>query len=324
MNKFLPLVTLLALTAGSICPVYAAGGGGSSAGNLSAMIHEGLPHALDELLKEDVLAGMVLGGVGTYVFDGVDYNGNHAEPAALVPDGYVVPLAAPMPAPQEATARTNDVDPKDAAAAQGSMARGRAARRRAQTDATPSGAAGGSSNDPIKPTRKRNATTTGTVYQCGHCKYRGRCASDVTKHERIHTCEKPFSCTHPGCPKSFKTSSHLNVHKRIHTGERPFPCTFEGCDKRFSQKGTQERHLRTHTGEKRFSCTHPACGQSFIQKGNLERHVRTKHPSTAGGGGSAGPADDSDDGSDAEEDDDGASDAAGDGAGGAPGAHADV
>ncbi|OAQ33027.1 hypothetical protein K457DRAFT_56352, partial [Linnemannia elongata AG-77] len=50
----------------------------------------------------------------------------------------------------------------------------------------------------------------------------------------------------PVCSKSFLRLEHSNRHILIHTGERPFICSYPGCPKRFSRSDELARHSRTH------------------------------------------------------------------------------
>lgn len=81
---------------------------------------------------------------------------------------------------------------------------------------------------------------------------------------------KPFTCTVQGCERRFSRSDELNRHVRIHTGQKPFTCTI--CARSFSRSDHLTTHTRTHTGEKPFSCD--TCGKRFARSDERKRHGR--------------------------------------------------
>ncbi|XP_039216916.1 zinc finger protein 724-like isoform X2 [Crotalus tigris] len=120
------------------------------------------------------------------------------------------------------------------------------------------------------PRSRSRLTTTAArkKYTCNECGKRFDQPSQVIKHQRIHTGEKPFLC--PECGKRFNKQSNLNVHLRLHRGEKPYSCP--DCGKRFNAKYHLRGHYRIHTGEKPYVCED--CGKRFPVKSSLNKHQR--------------------------------------------------
>lgn len=80
---------------------------------------------------------------------------------------------------------------------------------------------------------------------CPYCSKEFKKPSDLVRHIRIHTHEKPFKC--PQCFRAFAVKSTLTAHIKTHTGIKAFKCQY--CMKCFSTSGSLKVHIRLHTGK---------------------------------------------------------------------------
>nr|XP_060616229.1 zinc finger protein 347-like isoform X1 [Anolis sagrei ordinatus]XP_060616230.1 zinc finger protein 347-like isoform X1 [Anolis sagrei ordinatus] len=100
-------------------------------------------------------------------------------------------------------------------------------------------------------------------YECSYCGKRWPCRSQLLRHLRTHTGERPHKCS--DCGKSFSTSSHLSQHKRVHTGERPYSC--KDCGKSYRRRASLVQH-ESETCKKGSHLNAPAPPVDYVVLGN--------------------------------------------------------
>lgn len=95
---------------------------------------------------------------------------------------------------------------------------------------------------------------------CPYCFTRCPKFSDLKRHMRLHTEDKPHECEF--CSLAFARASHLARHRRTHTGERPFHCPDPSCERTFSRQDK----LKLHTQR-----AHPNLPCDVVQSGTIMR-----------------------------------------------------
>ncbi|RKP02336.1 hypothetical protein CXG81DRAFT_2978, partial [Caulochytrium protostelioides] len=92
--------------------------------------------------------------------------------------------------------------------------------------------------------------------------------SSLKTHLLIHSGDKPYQCSEPGCTFRCNQVGNLRAHVKTHRQIKSWGCPF--CDMQSGSKRSMAVHIRIHTRDRPYACSY--CKQTFNTPGNRRRH----------------------------------------------------
>ncbi|XP_046906356.1 zinc finger protein 711-like [Hypomesus transpacificus] len=122
---------------------------------------------------------------------------------------------------------------------------------------------------PLSPNKLILRDKEPKMHRCKYCDYETAEPGLLNRHMlAVHSKNFPHVCVE--CAKGFRHPSELKKHMRTHTGEKPFHCRH--CDFRCADQSNLKTHVKSkHGAELPFKCGH--CPQAFPDEEELQGHM---------------------------------------------------
>ncbi|XP_072519474.1 zinc finger protein 711 isoform X2 [Salminus brasiliensis] len=122
---------------------------------------------------------------------------------------------------------------------------------------------------PLSPNKLILRDKEPKLHKCKYCEYETAEQGLLNRHLlAVHS--KNFAHVCVECAKGFRHPSELKKHMRTHTGEKPYHC--QHCDFRCADQSNLKTHIKSkHGTDLPFKCGH--CPQAFADDKELQRHM---------------------------------------------------